>query len=73
MIEPSFRGVQHCFRPLTKGPTEFCEHRVDLPKAKSIGASNVMLPRYRVAVQLKTLIAEGTATIKDKNENTTFA
>ena len=32
------------------------------PKAYSIGVENVIEPLYMVAVQLKTLMAEGTAT-----------
>ena len=42
-------------------------------KAYSMGASKWIRPRYRVAVQLKTLIAEGTATRKVSSENTTPA
>jgi len=36
----------------------------------SIGVSNVIDPLYKVADQLKTLIADGTATIIVKNEKT---
>src|SRR5579885_2049175 len=38
------------------------------PNAYSIGVSNETEPLYMVAVQLKTLIAEGTATMKLRNE-----
>src|SRR6185437_1431331 len=38
--------------------------------AYSIGVENEIDPLYMVAVQLKTLIAEGTATRKLRNENT---
>ena len=41
--------------------------------AYSIGASNWIDPLCRVAVQLKTLIADGTATMKLMKENTRLA
>ena len=40
------------------------------PKAYSIGVSNVIDPLYKVADQLKILIAEGTATSMVSSENT---
>src|ERR1700734_2314998 len=43
------------------------------PNAYSIGVSKEMEPRYMVAVQLNTLIAEGTATRKLMNEKTMLA
>src|SRR5512140_74522 len=43
------------------------------PIAYSMGVENDSDPLYIVAVQLKTLIAEGTATRKLRNENTSAA
>ena len=40
------------------------------PSAYSIGASNEIVPLCKVASQLNTLIADGTATMKLKKENT---
>src|SRR3954464_11226480 len=40
------------------------------PNTQIIGAFHQMAPRYRVAVQLKVLTADGTATAKVRNENT---
>ena len=40
------------------------------PKANSMGVANEIDPLYSVAVQLKTLIADGTATKKLRLENT---
>src|SRR5947209_4813465 len=42
------------------------------PNTYSIGVSNEIEPLYMVAVQLKTLMAEGTATIKLRNEKATL-
>ena len=43
------------------------------PNAYSIGVLNATEPRYMVAVQLNTLMAEGTATRKLRSENTMLA
>ena len=40
------------------------------PKAYSMGVENETDPLYMVAVQLNTFTAEGTATRKLRNENT---
>src|SRR3954451_13255120 len=42
------------------------------PNTYSIGVSKEIEPLYIVAVQLKTLIAEGTATMKLRNEKATL-
>ena len=42
------------------------------PSAYNIGVSNETEPLYMVAVQLKTLIADGTATMKLRNEKATL-
>src|SRR4051794_872397 len=49
--------------PIVKSPMN--------PSAYSIGVSNETEPLYIVAVQLKTLIADGTATMKVRNEKAT--
>src|SRR5262245_20889742 len=43
------------------------------PSAYSIGASNEIEPRCRVAIQLKTFTAEGIATRNESSEKTTPA
>src|SRR5450432_87210 len=43
------------------------------PNAYNIGVSNEIDPPYIVATQLKTLMADGTATRNVRNENTTAA
>ena len=43
------------------------------PSAYSIGVVNSIEPLYSVAVQLKTLTAEGIATRNDRIENTSAA
>ena len=40
------------------------------PSAYSIGVAKLIAPLYSVAVQLKTLMAEGTATSIDSSEKT---
>ncbi len=49
------------------------ENRKMKESAKSMGGSRSIEPLYRVAIQLKTLMAEGTATRKVSNEKITSA
>ena len=51
--------------PVVNNPTK--------PSAYSIGASKLIWPRYSEAVQLNTLIADGTAMMKDRNEKIRLA
>ena len=48
-------------------------NRATNPRANSIGASKVIEPLYSVAVQLKTLMADGTATRKLRLEKISAA
>ena len=51
--------------PIVNSPTK--------PSAYSIGASKLICPRYSEAVQLNTLIADGTAMMKDRKEKIRLA